>query len=168
MKPYFYRINDQQIGPVYPKDMIGKVSLDTYVWCEGMENWTLIKNLPELATELNLVAIPQNSTQNTIPPNLPNYQNNNTNGYGVKPPRPKNYLALSIVAVLLCQILGIIAIVYSSKVDTDYNLGNYKDAIKHSKTAKTLGIISIVSVVVFLALYIAIFVFAFAFNINHY
>ena len=52
------------------------------------------------------------------------------------PPMPNTYMALSIIVTILCCIVGgIIAIVYSSKVSSCYNMGDYAGAQKASKTA---------------------------------
>ena len=38
-KTYYYRVGEQQVGPVSLDQMRGAVNLDTYVWSEGMANW---------------------------------------------------------------------------------------------------------------------------------
>lgn len=55
----------------------------------------------------------------------------------------KNHLALSIVSLFFFLILGIIAIIYSNKVDSSLHVGNYGQAAHDSKTAKTLAITGI-------------------------
>ena len=63
-----------------------------------------------------------------------------------KPVRPKNYLALALITTLLCCIpLGIVSIVYSTKVNSAYEAGNYDAALKASKNAKTWGIVALVA-----------------------
>jgi len=61
-----------------------------------------------------------------------------------KPPRPSSYLALAIVSTILCCLpTGIVSIVYATKVNSAYADGNYEEANRASKNAKTWGIVSI-------------------------
>lgn len=53
-------------------------------------------------------------------------------------PRPKNYLVESIlVTIFCCLIFGIIGIVNASKVNSEYEAGNYEGALAASKQART-------------------------------
>lgn len=67
-----------------------------------------------------------------------------------RPAKPDNYLVLSIVSTVLglCScvglILGIIAIVFATQVDTKYTIGDYEGALKASNNAKILSIIALV------------------------
>jgi len=69
---------------------------------------------------------------------------------GGQPVKPNNYLVMAIVATVLglCSciglILGIVAIVYATQVDSKYNLGDYAGAESSAKSAKTFSIISLV------------------------
>lgn len=75
-----------------------------------------------------------------------------------KPTRPVNYLALSIIATILCCLpSGIVSIVYSSKVNSEYNNGNYDGALKASRNAKTWIIVSAIAGSIFYILYFAFF-----------
>lgn len=59
--------------------------------------------------------------------------------------RPNNHLAWSIITtVLCCQLGGIVAIVYSAKVDSLYNAGDYIGADNASQTAKNWNIGSMI------------------------
>ncbi|UNY97514.1 CD225/dispanin family protein [Zhouia spongiae] len=79
-----------------------------------------------------------------------------------KPEKPKNYLVLAIISTVLCCLpAGIVSIVYASKVDSAYAMGEYERAEKASKNAKTWAIVAIAAAVLFLIIYIAIFGFAF-------
>ena len=80
-----------------------------------------------------------------------------------KPERPKNYLALAIISTIACCMpLGIVSIIYSTKVDTAYNDGNYALAESSSKKAKNWGIASMVAIGVILILYVIIMLIAVA------
>lgn len=67
-----------------------------------------------------------------------------------QPAKPDNYLVLAIVATVLglCScigtIIGIVAIVFATQVDSKYNLGDYAGAESSSKNAKLLSIIGLV------------------------
>ncbi len=62
----------------------------------------------------------------------------------IKPARPSSYLALAIVSTILCCLpLGIISIVYATKVNSLYADGKYIEAQRASKSAKTWGLISV-------------------------
>lgn len=87
----------------------------------------------------------------------PSYSNNpERSQFQAQPePMPENYMTLSIVATVVgfltcCSsccisgILGIIAIVFSSQVTSKYTSGDMNGAISSAKTAKILGIISLV------------------------
>jgi hypothetical protein len=67
-----------------------------------------------------------------------------------QPAKPDNYLVMAIVATVLglCSclglILGIVAIVFATQVDSKYNLGDYMGAQSASKNAKLFSIIALV------------------------
>ena len=76
----------------------------------------------------------------------------------IKPPRPNSYLALAIISTILCCLpIGIVSIIYASKVNSHYEDGNYNKAINASKNAKTWGLVSIGIAVVGWLIYILIF-----------
>lgn len=75
-----------------------------------------------------------------------------------KPQRPGSYLALAIISTILCCLpTGIVSIIYATKVNSLYEDGNYNEAIKASKNAKTWGLVSIGIAVLGWVLYILIF-----------
>ena len=79
-----------------------------------------------------------------------------------QPQRPPNYLAVAIITTILCCLpAGIVSIVYSTKVNSEYDRGNYQAAERASKNAKTWAIVSAVAAVVVFIIYIAIFGLAF-------
>ena len=60
------------------------------------------------------------------------------------PERPNSYLALAIVSTILCCLpTGIVSIVYATKVNSAYADGNYDEANRASKNAKTWGLVSV-------------------------
>lgn len=76
-----------------------------------------------------------------------------------KPPRPNNNLILAIIATVVSLItccgyvscigfiLGIIAIVFSTQVDSKYFAGDYAGAESAAKNAKLLSLIAIGTIV---------------------
>ena len=100
-----------------------------------------------------------NDFNNTPPPGQPGfnaYQNTYNQQQAMyqqgmnRPAKPDNYLVMSIIATILgfCTclplILGIIALIFSTQVDSKYNMGDYAGAQNASSTAKILSIISLV------------------------
>jgi len=76
-------------------------------------------------------------------------------------PKPNNYLVLAIISTVFCCIIpGIVSIVNAAKVNEAYALGNYEQAEKASKNAKTWAIVGMAIAGFFWILYIAIFGFA--------
>ena len=59
-------------------------------------------------------------------------------------PRPSNYLALSIIGILLCCIPGIVSVIYAARVNGLYAEGKYAQANAASSNAKTWGIVALV------------------------
>ncbi|MFY7066753.1 CD225/dispanin family protein [Nocardiopsis changdeensis] len=68
-------------------------------------------------------------------------------GQPQQPPgdRPKTYLVHNILGILSCiPVLGIIGLVFSLQVNSKWDSGDFAGAQDAAKTAKTLGIISLV------------------------
>jgi len=61
-------------------------------------------------------------------------QYNSGNNYGAP---PKTWLAESIiVAILCCQVFGVVAIIYSSQVESKHRSGDIQRAIRACNTSK--------------------------------
>lgn len=59
------------------------------------------------------------------------------------PQKPDNYLVWAILSTILCcWPFGIVSIVYSVKVNSEWSAGNYQAAIKNSENAKLWAMIS--------------------------
>ncbi|MBO4371889.1 MAG: CD225/dispanin family protein [Bacteroidales bacterium] len=123
-KMYYYRSGNTQIGPVPVEQMRGVVTPSTYVWATGMSTWKQAAEVPELMSQLSLFV----PSQNTI-----------------MPPKPDNHLVLSIIAILACLPLGIVALIMSLQCDSAYNRGDYNDAVSKAKLAKTLSLVGLIS-----------------------
>jgi len=52
-KIYFYMDGQNQIGPLTLSELLNKsLSSNTYVWRKGLENWKMLKEIPELTEAL--------------------------------------------------------------------------------------------------------------------
>lgn len=62
-----------------------------------------------------------------------------------RPPKPNNYLVWSIITTILCCLIGgIIAIVYSTKVDGKYYAGDFAGAEADSRASRGWNIGSMI------------------------
>lgn len=104
------------------------ISADTKVWREGLDTWTDAGNVPELAE----FAIP------VVPPPI-DWEEKKEETQPGRPPMPKTWLAESIIVTLLCCLpLGIIAIIYSTQVESNYITGDYDMAQYKSNQARNM------------------------------
>ena len=102
------------------------------------------------------------------------YQNNsgyqNVTGYQNNGQKPEinyvPYLVLSIISTVCCCLpFGIVGIVFSVKINSAMNAGNYEEAVQNAKMAK---IWTIVSFVVGLVVGILYFIFGIIVGIDNY
>ncbi len=115
---YWALINNVKVGPLSPAEILALgATPDTLVWTQGFQQWVPAASVAEFGF--------RNFTQ--------------------LPPCPDTYFAWSIVLMLLCCLpAGIVAIVYSSSVESRYSRGDYEGALKASNNAKIWCIISFV------------------------
>jgi len=116
----------------------------------GAENPDNVQFCAKCGTPTSWQPVPQQSPQ---PPNQPQGYQTPPPGYQAPPPgyqgapyamgQPQipNYLVWSIINIFLCMILGIIATIKSSEVNTKLAQGDYAGAEAASNTAKTLNIV---------------------------
>lgn len=58
--------------------------------------------------------------------------------------RPRAYMVWSIISIIwLCPIVGIMALIYSLKVDSEWSAGRYDEAHKASRMARNLNLIAL-------------------------
>ena len=93
----------------------------------------------------------------------PNYQQPNyyqpNYAQGQRPMKPDNYLVWAILSTLFCCLpLGIISIVYSSKVDGLYNAGDYVGAQDASNKAKNYAMWGAIIAAICIVLYVLLIV----------
>lgn len=81
---------------------------------------------------------------------------------GIAPGKPENWMWLSICTTLLCCLIsGIVACVFSSRVDSQWAAGDYDAARQSARTALIWNIVSLCAPVVGAIIYF-IFIFAMA------
>lgn len=132
-KYYYIDSRGNQFGPLTLDELVGAgISLTTYVWCAGMKEWQMAKDVPEV---LQLIQTPPN-TCGVQPP-----YNNQYAGYSPvydNEPIPSSYLGWSIAATLLCCLpTGIVAIIYASQVSSKWAAGDRMGARRSASLAKT-------------------------------
>ena len=87
----------------------------------------------------------------------PYYQPNYAQGQ--RPMKPDNYLVWAILCTILCCLpLGIVSIIYSSKVDGLYNAGDFAGAEDASKKAKNYAMWGAIISAIVIVLYILLVV----------
>lgn len=70
------------------------------------------------------------------------YEQNNNRYYNA-PPRPKTWLASSILTTIFCCLpFGIVGIVYAAQVSANYEAGRYEEAERASRIARNWTIAS--------------------------
>ena len=90
---------------------------------------------------------PYQQQQYQQPYQQPYYQPNYAQGQ--RPPKPDNYLVWAILSTIFCCLpLGIVSIVYASKVDSQYSSGDYAGAQNSSNKAKNFAIWAAISIVI--------------------
>ena len=117
-------------GPVSPEELISNgVMKNSLVWKNGMAQWLPAGEIHEIA-KLFTNETSATSTPPPFPPTPPHSPvNNNT--------KPDNWLVWAILSTILCCLpLGIVSIIYATKVDNLWNPGQQEEAIKASNTAR--------------------------------
>lgn len=131
---YWLIINDTRVGPLsYEQVSAMNIYPNTPVWHQGLPDWVTAAEVPSLA---DIIVQPVYVQQ-------PSYAQQQAQ----RPtePCPSSYLVWSILATVFCCLIpGIIAIVYSSKVESRYIRGDYQGARNASENAQLWIIASIV------------------------
>ncbi len=156
MNVYYYIENNQQQGPVSLNELKARINPDTMIWTEGMANWAPARTVPEVMQALT-PPTPQPQYQQPPyqqqpyqqPQYQPPYQQPQYRQPQYQPPygeqRPDNYLVWSILSlVLCCWPAGIVAVIFSSQVNSKWERGDYEGARRAANNAKTWTIVSAV------------------------
>ncbi len=166
MSHYFYIDNQGKQKGTFTAEELKQENIrkETLVWTQGMEQWKPAGEVPELNHLFNYQQTPTIDYQ---------YETNRNYSYGAdagqKPLKPKTWLTESILVTVIsflfcCNVfglLGIIAIVKATQVDSDYARGDYAAALQSSKDAKKWTLIVFWISVALLLLYIAFLIVMF-------
>ena len=134
---WYYSKNGTQLGPVTEEELkakasSGEVLATDLIWKEGMADWKPYGQVPEFYPGGMLSKVPAPGAMGSVPMPQPSAY---PAGYA---PQIPNYLWQSIVAtVLCCMPFGVVAIVFSAKVDGLVARGDIAGANAASKSAKT-------------------------------
>lgn len=168
MKRYFYiDSSGKQKGSYSPEALRNEdIKRDTFVWTNGMTDWLPADQVEELSFLFE-------GTSGYYPPQMPPQYTQSSVKDEEKdtPPMPKNWLMESILVTIIplitcgsfLSLLGIVGIVSASRVEGQYNSGEYTQAADSAKQAKrwtlitfwiTIGwvlilVLSIIALVVF-------------------
>ena len=164
---YWIAIDKKKIGPLSLSDVRSRrLDPETLVWHNGLATWCKASTLPELAGSLAgesenaeggsgsaaedhaqapVFNMPEVPTRAAGPiSSRPSYLE--SRGPVEIPDRPTTYLGWSIAAIILCCMPpAIVALVYSLKVSSKYNEGDYAGAQKASERAEIWLIVAIVA-----------------------
>lgn len=151
---YYIPVNKVPSGPYTVEEMrLMHLTPDTLVWHENLPQWVKACEIDELRVELfGMKPIMPENWQPSPPPPDPQphnfnygYQNSRSSQDNI-PPCPSNYLIPAIILTICCCIpAGIVAIIYSSKVDGAYRTGNYDEAYRASSNARLWCIIGLIA-----------------------
>ncbi len=133
---YWAIVNGVRLGPMGLEELARlSLSPETPVWHPGLADWCAASTIPELRAcmEANIPPVPpvpsyfsMQVPQTPYIPVVPRQQQ----------PMPPTYLVWSILTMLFCCVpTGIVAIVYSSKVNSRFTSGDYEGAKKASDNA---------------------------------
>lgn len=146
-KYYYIDSGKQQIGPMEIEELkTAGIGPDTMVWCQGMATWTPAAEVEEL----KILVGPKPEPYCSAPPVSPAYTSGTPAGVCTPPSqqcapeRPNNWLWLAIVCTACCCLpLGIVSIMFSTKVNSCYDAGDYAGAEDNAKKAKMWGFIGL-------------------------
>ncbi len=166
MSNYFYIDNQGKQKGTFTVDELKQENIrkETLVWTQGMEQWKPACEVPELSRLFTYQSTP---TADYLFEANRNYSS--ITDANQKPIKPKTWLTESILVTVIsflfcCNVfglLGIIAIVKATQVDSDYAGGDYAAALQSSKDARKWTLIVFWISIVLVLLYIAFLVVMF-------
>ena len=128
---YYIAVNNERKGPFEEYELLNNgLTPDTLVWCKGMDDWKLAREVSELNYLLGGAPQP---TPNPQPQPHGGWQQQ---PYGPMLP-PYNWLGPAIlVTILCCSPLGVIAIIKAVSVGYLFREGQYEAAQNASTQAR--------------------------------
>ncbi|MGL4993403.1 MAG: CD225/dispanin family protein [Bacteroidales bacterium] len=130
---YFILKNNRKEGPYKLEELSDMIiTRDTMIWDVGFSDWKKASEVPEL---IDILA--------TLPP--------------PSPKMPKTWLVESILVTCCCCLpFGLVGIINSSKVESSYSQGDYKNAEYYSSQAKKWTLIGFFTTLILSILYVLI------------
>ncbi|MEL7119764.1 MAG: CD225/dispanin family protein [Bacteroidota bacterium] len=160
MRQYYYSDGQERFGPFSLEELRTKyLTASTLVWHEELDDWKRADQLEELKS---LFEVPLDEVSDEHP-NTPVFAESETSVLdSPKGPKPKTWLVEAIlVTVLCCLPFGIAGIIFASRVDSKYMIGDFEGAQKASEDAKKwtmIGLIAGIAVMVIYFIYIFVMV----------
>ncbi|MFZ4862279.1 CD225/dispanin family protein [Sphingobacterium sp. Mn56C] len=161
MKQYHYSDGQRSFGPTSLEDLRTlAIKPDTLIWTAELVNWTQAQHVPELA---DLFANTEASTADSnVPPlsgsYVPPAQPTHYQQSAINKERPKTYLVASILTtIFFFWPLGIPSIVYASRVERKFNMGDIQGAYSDSANAKKWILINVIVTLLFYLVIFSIF-----------
>ena len=144
---YYILQNNIKQGPFSEEELSRKnINAHTMVWSVGFTNWKEAKDVPELSEVLS-----------NLPPEPPTLN-----------VMPKTWLVESILVTCFCCLpFGIIGIVNATKIEGEYNAGNYQQALQYSRQAKKWTLVGFFIALVFFIIYLLVLAISFIITINN-
>lgn len=168
MKKYYFFLDKNNIthGPVFVSYFSDNgISSTTKVWFEGLPHWVVADSVPELRRYIKDNGVESMSEHkyvkdgkykydnvHNVPPNI---DKNST----ADSKMPKTWLLESIlVTVFCCLPLGIVGIIYASKVSSLWQMKHYAEAIETSDKAKVWTKWGLMITLIILLIYVLLLV----------
>lgn len=150
-------IDNRRVGPLAPEELAKfPLTPDTPVWHDGLPDWVTCAELPELAYRFSHVTPPPPPSAAAAcpppqPPAVPVIETEpiaetviETTVTEEPVPCPPTYMTWSIVATVLCCLpIGVVGIIFASKVTTAWRMGDFRKAEKYSEWTQWCIILSI-------------------------
>jgi hypothetical protein len=145
MSQYYYTDGKERFGPFTLDQLKEKgITGSTLVWKEGLTDWVPAGQMMELNSLFG--------GETHLPP-VAAYQS------PLPMAPPKNWLIESILVTIFCCLpLGIVGIIFATKVDTFWKTGQYDAAVKASQDAgRWVKLGAIIGAVVIVLYFILVF-----------
>lgn len=159
---YFLTPQNEQKGPVNGSQLAAYgVNANTMVWTEGMAQWAPAGSIAELASVIAPAAAPvppPASAPQPQPQSVVYVQTNSAGTSQPSMPKPDNHMLMAVLTTVFCCLpLGVVGIVYASKVDGLYYAGDYAGATNAANSARRWSLIGIVGSIVISIIYMIIY-----------
>lgn len=156
---YYLTPQNEQKGPVDASQLSAYgVNANTMVWAQGMPQWVPAGQVPELKPFFPAAAPSPAYASQQAPQSVVYVQTNSAGTSQPSMPKPGNNMVLAVLTTVFCCLpLGIVSIIYASKVDNLYYAGDYAGALSAAKSARTWAIVGAVGSIVISIIYLLIY-----------